>query len=78
MDHGTGDLPGAIRVEQLFAFRIGDDFVADPRIEEVSRHDRTCCLVWSDYRQAAARRLSQFLYLEAAEAARPIPHAYRH
>src|SRR3984885_6249302 len=42
MDLRGGNLPGAIRVAQLFAFRIGDHLVTDSRIEKVSRHGRTC------------------------------------
>jgi hypothetical protein len=37
-DHGSRNFPCAIRISQLFAFRIGDQFIADTRVEEISRH----------------------------------------
>ena len=37
-NHGSGNFPCAIRISQLFAFWIGDQFVADTRVEEISRH----------------------------------------
>jgi coenzyme PQQ precursor peptide PqqA len=75
MDHGACDLPGAIRIAQLFSFGICDQLVADSRIEEVSRHDRTCLGWWSGFgsgRQWAARGLSQLLYQEVAGTSWPI------
>jgi hypothetical protein len=38
-DHGPRNFPGAIGVPQLFAFRIGDQLIADTRVEEVPRHE---------------------------------------
>src|SRR5664279_6445072 len=37
-NHGSRNFPCAIRISQLFAFWIGDQFVADTRVEEISRH----------------------------------------
>src|ERR1700730_5940581 len=37
-NHGPRNFPCAIRISQLFAFWIGDQFVADTGVEEISRH----------------------------------------
>jgi len=37
-DHGAGDFPGAIGVAQVLALGIGDQLIADPRVEEISGH----------------------------------------
>jgi hypothetical protein len=40
-DHRARDFPGPVGIAQLFAFGIGDQFVADSGVEKKSRHERT-------------------------------------
>ena len=37
-DHGARHFPGAVGIAQLFAFGIGDQLIADPGVEKISRH----------------------------------------
>src|SRR5579871_1417507 len=38
--HGARHFPGAIGIAQLLPLWIGDDLVANARVEEISRHDQ--------------------------------------
>src|SRR5947207_7908433 len=58
-DHGACNFPGAIGVAQLFAFWIGNQLIADTRVEEISRHRSKSTSVRGLQRGAAG--ISQFL-----------------
>ena len=45
-DHGARDLPGAVGIPQHLAFGIGDQFLADTGVEEVSRHETRTISIW--------------------------------
>jgi len=38
-DHGPRDFPGAIGIAQLVAFGVGNQLIADARVEEIPRHE---------------------------------------
>src|SRR5258708_20864105 len=44
-DHRARDFPGAVRIAQLLAFGIGDQFIADAGVEEIPRHESKSTLV---------------------------------
>jgi hypothetical protein len=75
-DHGAGDFPRAIRIPQLLAFGVGDQFIADSGIEEISRHGSKPVAV--AVTGPGAAWFSQVLYLKFAAAGRTnlgIPNA---
>jgi hypothetical protein len=37
-DHGSGDLPGVVRIAKLLALGVGNGVVANPGVEKVARH----------------------------------------
>jgi hypothetical protein len=67
LDHGAGDFPRAIGIPQFFAFGVRDQFVADSRIEEKSRHGQNPLLLRTP---EGHLRFSQVFYLEFAAAGR--------
>jgi hypothetical protein len=44
-DHGPRDFPCAIGIAQFFAFRIGDQFIADTRVKKIPWHVRKTTFV---------------------------------
>jgi hypothetical protein len=59
-DHGARDFPCTIRISQLFAFRIGDQFVGDTRVEKISGHRRKAIFVEGSSRKP--RALTGYLF----------------
>ena len=60
-DHGPRDLPCAIRIPQLFAFRIGDQVVADTGVEKIPWQSEKPL---SSRARLGSRLFSQVIYLE--------------
>src|SRR5215475_1018750 len=46
-DHGARHLPGAIGIAQLFAFRVSNQLIADPRVEVISGHEWKQTFGWN-------------------------------